>query len=336
MQRHPREQEQVSLVRDEQQQQHQQHVIVLVLVSLTHTHTPSTQPAGKRFAHSMDKLFAGASRVNRDEFMQQFDLGVPPDATTPGNQEALILYHSPKSLPDASMEATVAGGPLPQLSVQDATLHCDTLKIILTEPSRPKQCMAIVGQWESYNIHKYMRLPPDNIRTGIDSTLPLRNVARTHSANKGKSQVIPKTFNVEAYDQGVLAPYLTALKGTLARLKPVAVKVAKDNTIVVLVCNLGQSELLVNFICNARSKKFDLSQILVFATDVETQKIAEALGVATFYDEVVRQSGNDVFCLVSFFCQQPKNSPLSFSIPRFSTKCPNKRLDDMVMVNSPE
>jgi hypothetical protein len=236
----------------------------------------------------MEKLFAGAARINRDDFMKQFNIGVPVDATTPGNQEALILYHHPKSISNVSSQDIVRNsGTMPLLSVQDATINCDTLKIILTEPNRPRQCTAIVGQWESYHIHKYMRLPPDNVRTGIDGKLPLRAVARTHSPQKGKTQIIPKSYNVETFDQKILLPYLTQLPQTLAKLKPIAKQVARDNTIVVLVCNFGQSELLLNFICNAKAKGFDLSQVLVFTTDLETQKIVEAFGVATFYDDVV-------------------------------------------------
>lgn len=235
----------------------------------------------------MEKLFAGAARTNRDDFMEAFNLGVPKDRTVSGNEDVLMLYSHHKSLSNVSTRAAQMNGELPLLSVQDAARNCDTLKIVLQEPNRPRQCLAILGQWESYHIHKFMRLPPDNIRTGIDRSLPLRYVSRTHNEKKGKSQIIPKSYNVERYDQDFLVPYMAALKETLVKLKPIAKKVAKQNTIVTLVCNLGQSELLVNFICNAKAKGFDLSQVLVFTTDLETQKIVEHLGVATFYDSVV-------------------------------------------------
>jgi hypothetical protein len=84
----------------------------------------------------MEKLFAGAARINRDDFMKQFDIGVPVDATTPGNQEAMILYHHPKSISNVSRQDIVRNsGVMPLLTVQDATINCDTLKIILTEPN---------------------------------------------------------------------------------------------------------------------------------------------------------------------------------------------------------
>ena len=62
------------------------------------------------------------------------------------------------------------------------------------------------------------------------------------------------------------------------------------NTIIVMTCNMGQSELLVNFVCNAHSKGYDLSNVLVFPTDQSTKELAEGLGLATFYDEKVSSS----------------------------------------------
>ena len=57
--------------------------------------------------------------------------------------------------------------------------------------------------------------------------------------------------------------------------------------VIVMVCNLGQSELLLNFVCAAKSRGIDLSAVLVFATDTETKELAEGLGLTAFYDEVV-------------------------------------------------
>jgi hypothetical protein len=61
--------------------------------------------------------------------------------------------------------------------------------------------------------------------------------------------------------------------------------VVRDNTVVVLTVNAGQSELLSNFVCAARSRGFDTGNILVFPTDEETYQLARGLGVATYFDE---------------------------------------------------
>jgi hypothetical protein len=41
----------------------------------------------------------------------------------------------------------------------------------------------------------------------------------------------------------------------------------------------------MNFACSARTRGFDLSQVLVFATDLKTKALAEGLGLTAFYDE---------------------------------------------------
>ena len=73
----------------------------------------------------------------------------------------------------------------------------------------------------------------------------------------------------------------------LEDLKGVAKRVARDNTIIVLTCNMGQSELLMNFVCNAKAKGLDVGNVLVFPTDEETKDLAEGLGLATFHDDRV-------------------------------------------------
>ena len=59
----------------------------------------------------------------------------------------------------------------------------------------------------------------------------------------------------------------------------------------VLTCNHGQSELLMNFVCSAHARGFDLKNVLVFPTDFETKELAEGMGLATFYDEKVSLKG---------------------------------------------
>lgn len=240
------------------------------------------------------------ARVDRNEFMDKFDIGVPKDKTTVGNEEVLLLYTSDKSLPDK-------GGDLPLLSPDKATQHCKTLKLILTEPGAKSQdCLAIVGQWESYHIQKYMRLPPNQDRkVYVNEKHPLRPVSRLHG-DKGLQQQIPDAYSRKNYDE-ILVNYLSSLDKVLAELKPIAHKVARDNTIIVMVCNHGQSELLMNFVCSSYARGFNLQQILVFATDLETKDLAEGLGLTTFYDHTVRPCLTDAYhasvllTLFSFF-----------------------------------
>jgi hypothetical protein len=56
------------------------------------------------------------------------------------------------------------------------------------------------------------------------------------------------------------------------------------------VCNFGQSELLLNFACNARAKGLDIGNVLVFATDQETKTLAESVGLTAYFDERVSKT----------------------------------------------
>ena len=226
---------------------------------------------------NMSSLFAGMARVDRDEFFRHFDVGVPKDPSTFGNQEVLLLYSKSKSLPEN------VNSEMPLLSAEDATRHCNTLKVVLTEPNQRQECLALVGQWESYHVHKFMRLAEKN---GINEKLPLRYVSRLHIGS-GLAQRVPTPPKVKEYNE-MMAKYLLSLDDVLRELAPIASKVGgRDNTIVVMVCNHGQSELLMNFVCSSRARGLDLSHVLVFATDVETKELAEGLGLVAFYDHLV-------------------------------------------------
>jgi hypothetical protein len=58
--------------------------------------------------------------------------------------------------------------------------------------------------------------------------------------------------------------------------------------VIVLTVNKGQSELLINWVCSARSKGFDLKNAIVFPTDQFSKDVANGLGLNTFYHEEVR------------------------------------------------
>lgn len=102
------------------------------------------------FPASIRKLVAGMARVDRDLFATKFDIGVPLNPTTPGNKDVLILYNSENALPD---QFDKYQEDVPHLNIKSATKHCHTMKVVLTEPSQQKQCLAIMGQWESYVLY---------------------------------------------------------------------------------------------------------------------------------------------------------------------------------------
>jgi hypothetical protein len=211
-------------------------------------------------------------------------MGVPLDQSKGTNDEVLIMYSQANAMPTNPFPRKEAESmtELPLMDVQDATANCDFLNVILTDHSnKRRQCIALLGQYEAFHIQKFMRLPESG---KLDSSLPLRIVNRG-AQSSGRKSTKPPTEEATAAYWEQLRTYLSSLDSVLKELAPIAKSVAVNNTIVVLVCNFGQSELLMNFICHARSRGLDLSAILVFATDVETLELAQGLGVTAFYDE---------------------------------------------------
>ena len=200
----------------------------------------------------------------------------------------LLLYQTERALPTRYKEETVwnTGDEIPYINAAEATENCDQMNVVLTKlPDSNPQCLAIMANYQSYHVQRWMKLPWDS-KGGLDSTLPLRPVSRGDAGNGRKSYKPPRIEDIRAtFD--MLTVYLENLDDVLLQLKPIAEKVAKNNTIIVMTCNFGQSELLMNFVCTARARKFDLDNVLIFATDLETQKIAHSLGLATFFDEKV-------------------------------------------------
>jgi hypothetical protein len=83
----------------------------------------------------------------------------------------------------------------------------------------------------------------------------------------------------------MLKNYLASIDDVLAELKPIVEAIAIENTIIVMVVNFGQSELLLNFACAARSRGLDTSNVLVFTTDKQAKELAESVGLTAYFDE---------------------------------------------------
>ncbi len=85
----------------------------------------------------------------------------------------------------------------------------------------------------------------------------------------------------------ILLNYLTNFDKIQAKLAIILQKVAMNNSVIVSTVNKGQSELLINFVCSARSRGLDISNLIVFPTDLYSKNLAEEIGLATFYSEEV-------------------------------------------------
>lgn len=239
-----------------------------------------------RFPSAVSEFAVGMSRVNRDEFAKRFDTGVPLDESkADSNNEVLIIYQNARALPKNALLAKEASSLTepPLLQVDDATENCDVVAVALLDHSRKhQQCIALMGQYESWHLQKFMRMPQGKGK--LDMSLPLRYVNRGAQASGRVGNTAPSLETTKVYWE-ILQRYLAAFEENIKKLEPIVQPIAIQNTVIVMVCNFGQSELLMNFICHAKRRNLDLSNVLIFATDEETRDLVASMNIAVFYDE---------------------------------------------------
>lgn len=236
----------------------------------------------------------GMAILPKSNLTNALDLGVPLDQLKEGSDHILMIYSRDQALPSvlnsenpAAIAASKGGDTLlPVLDMEAAAAKCDYLHVILTDHSKQRnQCLAIVPQYESFHLQKWMRIDKHG---KLDSKQPLQLVSRGQKAT-GRNEFDAPSIKDTRKMWDMLKNYLDSVDEVLKELDAVLKPIAdKDNTVIVMVCNFGQSELLMNFVCSAKKRGFDISNIVVFTTDQETTDIAHDIGLATYYDKRVR------------------------------------------------
>jgi len=243
----------------------------------------------QRFGDATAHFAMGAARIEKQEFIETFDSGFPADQGNPdpAASEVLIFYNRRKALPNLRREeAMSASGIPPKLTAMDATQNCETLHVVSTK-SALQQCVALVPQYESFHIQRWMRIEHGS---KVNSDLPLVLVGRGQQSN-GVNQFETPSKRAAQVNQQHLQTYLESASSALKSLKALLKQVSVDNTVVVMVCNLGQADLLTNFACANKARGLSLESALVFCTDQETCDIATGLGMVAYYDKSVSSVG---------------------------------------------
>lgn len=234
----------------------------------------------RRFASGLDGVAVGLARTGANDFLDLFDYGIPRKSFD--GEEVMVIYKNNRSLPsDNGRKKAVKyddGNGIPMLSAADATANCDTLKVVTTQLSPTAKCIALVSQPEGpiQTWHKSELVPgvqyPHFQQVGV-------------GVQNGKNQFYAPLKRAYDAHERTLEIFLASWKDVKSELAVITKKLNKKKPVITLVCNLGQSALLSNFICAARSKGFDLSNVIVFATDKETKDIAEGLGLLVYYNK---------------------------------------------------
>lgn len=245
------------------------------------------------FPQSMNKLVTDMAIIPRTQFARVFDVGYALDKKQEGNEQVLLLYANQNSSATPSLQS---------LSVDDATEKCKSIKVVLTDPEPKKQeCLAIMGQWSSYHVHHFKRRKKKKKKKDVelleaDDDKNEENVDGDRYRWKyapGRKTILPTADQQEA-NRRILLMYLSSYPEALVKLKPIAELASRGGKkdgeklpITVLLSNYGQSRFLINYICVARSRNINLSRVLLFATDKETYKLGQSMGLAVFYDQTI-------------------------------------------------
>jgi len=258
----------------------------------------------------------GFARVNHDEFIEKFDYGYASQHSSGKGSSEVLIFYNDKSLPsDHATAAAVIGNDgemAPLLDAQTATENCDVMNVATVfARGHAAQCFVVQADYESFHLQRWMRQPKQirmSRQATTDRSIPLRHVGRGLNVNGLESFPAPR-FKHQLSNMDQIKKYLDALDDVKAKLGPIAMRVAKNKAIVVLVCNKGQSDLLMNFACASKAKGLDISMVLVFATDQHTYDVATGMGLAAFYDEAnfgdmpekeARAYGDKIFAKMMF------------------------------------
>ena len=221
--------------------------------------------------------------VKKKDFFQNYDMGINETISKqhlykdPKNDHILMMY-TKSGKRGNKLEIPIIS------SSKEATKDCEVMQVIGNRPRVNKHCLAYFNNYDTHHVQRF-------IRTGhqsIDSSKPLQHEGRGLQVSNLKNEFLPPGQRFIKTHWSLLNNYLNHVDSALEKVKSIVEKIInKDNTIVVMVCNEGQISLLINFVCSSKAKGFDISMLLVFATDRQTYEIATELGIEAFFDETV-------------------------------------------------
>lgn len=155
----------------------------------------------RRFPQEMSSFAGGMAALDRTDFTKRFDIGVPIQQDSRGNENVLLLYSHQNALPTSDLfKAAEAKSNTKVPFIEDidvATENCDILNLILTQPDEKQQCVAFLGQYRSYHMSKFMRLPEKEGK--LDRKVPLRLVNRGAQASGRLSHRVPSEKQTFSY-----------------------------------------------------------------------------------------------------------------------------------------
>lgn len=264
------------------------------------------------------------ARISKHELMSAFDNFGVATLESPLSDEALLIYNHADAIPDKLLQSPKNEQEcITRIdNVTEAIQNCGSLNVQFTHTpvGFHPQCHVWIPAHNlpAFHVDRWMRLSDDattNNKNKFDHNAPLQHVGS-----------ITTPTGVDRFDLPAFKPLISTHWKALLQFFEHADVVLKDiqkllgrngikppttrqmnqtfahEAITVMTVNYGQSDLLVNFFCAAKSRGLDLHRVLVFVTDEETKHLVEGfskdLGVMVYYDErnfaALPKGGDDV------------------------------------------
>lgn len=249
--------------------------------------------AGLQRNNIYSSFLTGSVVIPKKDLMDRFDKFGVATLHTNVEEDALLLYNSFDSLPSSDPNYhTHQRFATPYSNTTEALENCDALNVqFIHNPSTNTFSMCTLyipglSNLPSYHIQRWMRTDGKMQHVGSLTTPDGVNkfdLPKYHP-------VISKHWNalqtfLENVDR-VLEDVDTIIKERFDRMG------IQDATVIVMTVNRGDVDLLLNFICAAKSRKLDVRRILVFVTDEDTKQLIESqsssdedLGVMVYFDK---------------------------------------------------
>ena len=254
------------------------------------------------------------ARVSKHDLMSAFDNFGVAALESPQTDEVLLIYNHVDAIPDkllqssSSSAATVGDEYITRIdNVTEAIQNCGSLNVQFTHTPagfHPQCHLWIpVHNLPAFHVDRWMRLSDATTNNQFDHNAPLKHVGS-----------ITTPTGVDRFDLPKFKPLISAHWKALLQFFEHADAVLKDiqklfegngikpptttkqinetytnEAITVMTVNHGQSDLLINFFCAAKSRGLDLHRVLVFVTDEESKQLVKAfskdLGAMVYYDK---------------------------------------------------
>lgn len=216
-----------------------------------------------------------------DTFLRHVPLAIPKKKRNPtehSTADVVVIRVGPKRALSSNKVELAADRTESMERLAD---QCTSIKAVTTRSSEGA-CIALMDIQESPHVHYFEQKKKSNNK----SDAAWKRTGRFKSTVSLSSP--PKPVSTREMER-LLSQYFAAYEDILDDLRPIAAQSAAatktGGCIVVMVCNTGHAELLLNFVCSANKIGVDLSNYLLFATDETIWKAAKQWGLKVLYHQ---------------------------------------------------